>query len=265
MIKEYIQYLVYTKGYSDNTARLYDITLHAFAKAMAGRKWSEITQDDITNYLIIKKTAGASNNTIVANISAIRGLYNWMMRNYPLKENPAKFIESPKKEKTIPHVLNADEIINAVQKEENHDIKLAIMIMTTTGMRVSEARTLTYEQINMSTAQAVVKGKGNKERTIFFPSYVIEAIKLRGKQEGEIFEGWQDRDFRYAIFLAFNRIGVKMSPHLLRHTFASNAINRGMRLDVLREILGHTSISTTQIYMHTNNMAMQSEYNRTIC
>lgn len=265
MISQYINYLVYTKSYSANTARLYDNTLRAFAKAMAGRRWSEITAEDITNYLIIKKTAGASNNTIVANISAIRGLYNWMMRNYPLQENPAKFIESPKKEKTIPHVLNADDIIKAVQQEKNPDIKLSIMIMVTTGMRVSEARTLTYEQINMSTAQAVIKGKGNKERTIFFPSYIIEAIKLRGKQEGEIFKGWEDRAYRYAIFLAFDRIGIKMSPHLLRHTFASNAINKGMRLDVLREILGHTSISTTQIYMHTNNVAMQSEYNRTIC
>lgn len=264
MINEYIQYLVYTKGYSENTAKLYGNVLRSFAMAMNGHRWSDITSEDIVNYLIIKKTAGASNNTIVANISAIRGLYNWMMRNYPLQQNPAKFIESPKKEKTIPHVLNADDIIKAVQQEKNPDIKLAIMLMATTGMRVSECRTLTYEKINESTAQAVIKGKGNKERTIFFPSYLIEAIKLRGKQEGEIFEGWQDRDFRYAIFLAFDRIGVKMSPHLLRHTFASNAINRGMRLDVLREILGHTSISTTQIYMHTNNMAMQSEYNRVI-
>lgn len=264
MINEYIQYLVYTKGYSENTAKLYGNVLRSFATSMNGRRWSDITSEDIVKYLIIKKTAGASNNTIVANISAIRGLYNWMMRNYPLQENPAKFIESPKKEKPIPHVLNADDIIKAVQMEENPDIKLAIMIMLTTGMRVSEARTLSYEQINMRTAQAVVKGKGNKERTIFFPSYVIEVIKLRGKQEGEIFAGWQDRDFRYAIFLAFDRIGVKMSPHLLRHTFATNAINRGMRLDVLREILGHTSISTTQIYMHSNNIAMQSEYNRVI-
>ena len=255
MINEYIQYLVYTKGYSENTARLYENSLRSFAIAMSGRKWSEITAEDITNYLIIKKTAGASNNTIVANISAIRGLFTWMMRNYPLQENPAKYIESPKKEKPIPHVLNAEDIIKAVQQEKNPDIKLSIMLMASTGMRVSEARTLTYEQINMSTAQAVVKGKGKKERTIFFPSYIIEAIKLRGKQEGE---------YRYAIYLAFDRIGVKMSPHLLRHTFASNAINRGMRLDVLREILGHTSISTTQIYMHTNNIAMQSEYNRVI-
>lgn len=265
MINEYINYLVYTKGYSVNTARLYANTLHAFAKAMQGRKWSDITKEDITNYLLIKKTQGASNNTIVANISAIRGLFSWMSRNYPLQQNPARFIESPKKEKTIPHVLNSDDIIKAVEFEKNQDIKLAIMIMVSTGMRVSETRTLTYEQINESTAQAIIKGKGNKERTIFFPSYIIESLKLRGKQEGDVFQGWEDREFRYAIYLAFDRIGVKMSPHLLRHTFASSAINKGMRLDVLREILGHTSISTTQIYMHTNNMAMQSEYNRTIC
>ncbi len=167
MIKEYITYLVYTKGYSENTARLYESTLHAFAMAMAGRKWSEITAENIANYLLIKKTAGASNNTIVANISAIRGLYNWMMRNYPLQQNPAKYIESPKKEKPIPHILNADDIIKAVQKEKNPDIQLAIMIMVTTGMRVSEARTLSYDQINMSIAQAVVKGKGNKEELSF--------------------------------------------------------------------------------------------------
>lgn len=265
MIKEYIQYLIFTKGYSVNTARLYENTLHVFAKAMVGRRWSEITKEDITDYLIIKKASGASNNTIVANISAIRGLFNWMSRNYPLQENPAKYLESPKKEKTIPHILNADDIIKAVQQEKNQDIKLAIMIMVSTGMRVSETRTLTFEQINMSSSQAVVMGKGKKERTIFFPGYIIEAIRLRGKQGGDVFKGWVDREFRYAIYLAFDRIGVKMSPHLLRHTFASNAINRGMRLDVLREILGHTSISTTQIYMHTNNMAMQSEYNRTIC
>ena len=128
MIKEYIQYLVYTKGCSENTARLYENVLHSFAMAMNGRRWSEISSEEIVNYLIIKKTAGASNNTIVANISAIRGLYNWMMRNYPLQENPAKFIESPKKEKPIPHVLNADDIIKAVQEEKNPDIKLSIPV-----------------------------------------------------------------------------------------------------------------------------------------
>ena len=138
------------------------------------------------------------------------------------------------------------------------------MMMASMGLRVSETRTIKYEDINLSTAQAIVMGKGRKERYIYFPSYIIEMIKATGKKEGTIFEGWEDRGFRYAIFAAFKRIGVNASPHQLRHSFATRAINEGMRLDVLREILGHTSIATTQIYLHTSNAVMQSEYNRVI-
>lgn len=264
MINEYIQYLVYTKGYSMNTARQYEASLRSFAMANSGRRWSEIKADDITIYLANKKAAGASNNTIIANISAIRGLYNWMMKQYKLSENPARFLVSPKKDKIIPHTINAEDIIKAVAKEPNKDIKLAIMMMSAMGLRVSETRELKIEDINFNTAQAIIMGKGRKERCIYFPSYIIEMIKATGKKEGTIFDKWDDRGFRYAIYAAFKRIGVYASPHQLRHSFATRAINEGMRLDVLREILGHTSIATTQIYLHTSNAVMQAEYNRVI-
>lgn len=264
MITEYINYLVYTRGYSINTARQYETSLRSFAKANGGRRWSEIKADDIVIYLASKKAAGASNNTIIANISAIRGLYNWMMINYNLEVNPAKYLESPKKDKTIPHTINSLDIAKAVEAEKDNDVKLAIMIMASIGLRVSETRNLKYEDINLSTAQAIIMGKGRKERCIYFPSYIIEMIKATGKKEGAIFDKWDDRGFRYAIYSAFKRIGVEASPHQLRHSFATRAINEGMRLDVLREILGHTSISTTQIYLHSSSAVMQAEYNRVI-
>lgn len=80
-----------------NTARQYEASLRSFAKANGGRRWSDIKADDIVIYLANKKAAGASNNTIIANLSAIRGLYNWMMIQYKLAENPAKYLVSPKK------------------------------------------------------------------------------------------------------------------------------------------------------------------------
>lgn len=264
MITEYITYLVYTKGYSMNTARQYEASLRSFAKANIGRRWSEIKADDIVAYLAGRKAAGASNNTIIANISAIRSLYNWMMIQYKIAENPAKYLVSPKKDKVIPHTINAEDIIKAVKQEPRKDIKLAIIMMASMGLRVSETREIKIEDINFNTAQAIIMGKGRKERCIYFPSYILEMIKAIGKKQGAIFEKWDDRGFRYAIYTAFKRIGVDASPHQLRHTFATNAVNEGMRLDVLREILGHTSIATTQIYLHTSNAVMQSEYNRII-
>lgn len=264
MITEYISYLVYTKGYSMNTARQYEASLRSFVKANVGRRWSEIKAADIIAYLAGRKAAGASNNTIIANISAIRGLYNWMMIQYKLAENPTKYLVSPKREKVIPHAINTEDIIKAVKQEPRKDIKLAIMMMAAMGLRVTETRELKIEDINFSTAQAIIMGKGRKERCIYFPSYILEMIKAAGKTHGAIFEKWEDREFRYAIFTAFKRIGVNASPHQLRHSFATRAINEGMRLDVLREILGHTSIATTQIYLHTSNAVMQAEYNKVI-
>lgn len=187
-----------------------------------------------------------------------------MQRNFNLEVNPTRYIESPKKEKTIPHVINSLDIARAIEHEKNEDVKLAIMLMCSCGLRVSECRNLRYEDIDMKAATAIIIGKGNKERNIYLPSLLITAIECRGKKEGAIFEKWEDRGFRYAIYLAFERIGVRISPHLLRHTFASRAINNGMRLDVLRELMGHTSISTTQIYLHTNSAIMQNEYNKVI-
>lgn len=262
MITKFIDYLVLTKGYSQNTARLYESELRAFAKAQNGRRWSQITSNDIILYLSNKKATGASNNTIIANISAIRGIYNWMSRNYHLEVNPAKYIETPKREKTIPHTIDAKAIAQAVEGEDNKDIKLAIMLMASVGLRVSEVRGMKYEDINISTSSVRILGKGKKERLVYLPTYITETIKERKKQEGEIFAGWQDRNFRYAIFQSFARIGVRCSPHMLRHSFAEQAINKGMRLDVLREVLGHTSIATTEIYLHANNNVVRSEYDK---
>lgn len=182
MISQYIQYLVLTKGYSENTARQYETSLRTFARAHNGRRWSEISQDDITLYLAQRKSAGASNNTIIANISAIRGLYNWMQRNFNLEVNWQGTSRARKRKTIISHLLD---IARAIEHEKNEDIKLAIMLMTSCGLRVSECRNLRYEDIDMKAATAIIIGKGKKERNIYLPSILISAIECRGKRKRE--------------------------------------------------------------------------------
>jgi integrase/recombinase XerC len=260
MIQDYIYYIKVTKGYSENTAKAYAGTLKHFAQANTGKRWSTISEGDIKAYLCARIEKGAKANTIVQDISAIRGFYNWLSRTKGI-DNPARYLESPKKTIIAPHVVEPEVIERAIKAEPRRDIKLAIMLMSESGLRVSEARTLKFEDVTQ-TGAALILGKGKKERYVYLSSRAKDIIFAQGRNDGPIFENWEDRNFRYAIYSAFDRIGARVSPHQLRHTFANTAINKGMRLDVLKDILGHQSLATTQIYLHAAPNVTKAEYYR---
>lgn len=256
MITDYITYLRYTKGYGENTIKAYSNALINFVTAMAakGLRWSTIIKDDIECYLAGLKQSGKSVATIVQHISAIRGIFNWMARQYGI-ENPSRYIQSPKRAASVPHIISMDDVKRVLVAERNPQIRIGIALMAFVGLRVSEVRNMRYEDIDRVSGRVLVVGKGKKERYVYIPQSIIA---LLGEKQGFIIE-YEDRDFRYLVFQSFRKFGIYCSPHMLRHTFATWSLDNGMRLDVLREVLGHTSLATTQIYLHIRPQVVRKE------
>lgn len=260
MITNYINYLRLRKGYSPCTCRTYTSCLRSFALAMQGKRWSTICKDDIDGFLAQLSKLGAKPSTITAYVSAIRGFYNYLVAVYGLDVNPARYLVSPKKVKSLPHTISMDDITKAIVNEPRQDVKVAIMLLASTGMRISELRLLTWGNVYLDECSALIFGKGGKERYVYYPSVVAHALyALLGAHKGYVFVGWQDRALRYAIWQAFKRVEVECSPHVIRHTFATESIKRGMDIHTLSKILGHDNIATTQIYLHNN---IQMSYNK---
>ena len=239
--------------YSSNTIRRYNSVLVDFAHNMQGRSWSTITRQDIEQYIAAKNS---SESTKASVLTAVRGIFCFCCTHYGLKENPARYIAMPKLSKKIPHVLTTAEIDAALRLAPSK-IKLAIMLMYLCGLRVSECLSLSIE--DFKNHRILVRGKGKKERYVYVLSH-IEELAHELCKSGLIFEGTSDRQFRYDIYSVFRAAGIEMSPHMLRHTFASNMANAGMPLSHLAQLMGHSSIKTTQIYLHADNTQIRKSY-----
>lgn len=254
MIKEYLQYLADNKMYSENTIRRYHAVLVDFAHAMCGRSWSTITRSDIEHYIASKSSATESTKASV--LSAVRGIFRFACTHYGLPVNPARYISAPRMQKNIPHVV-AGEDIAAAMKAAPKRIQLAIMLMHLCGLRVSECLSIAIEDFKEH--RIIVRGKGKKERYVYVVS-IVEELAHEICSCGLIFPEMTDRQFRYEVYCAFRKVGVEMSPHMLRHTYASNMANAGIPLSHLAQLLGHESIKTTQIYLHADNEQVRKSY-----
>lgn len=243
--------------FSPNTIRRYDIVLKAFVTAMNGKRWSTITREDVESYLAAMST---SENTKSSCLSAIRGVFGYACTHFDLKENPCKFIVSPKAKKEIPHVVEVDVIAKAIEIAPR-PIKLAILLMSRCGLRVSECLAFNVDAIQGG--KILIMGKGKKERYVYIPSY-IESLAHEVAINGKAFPDYTDRGFRYEIWSVFKSLGYEVSPHMLRHTFASQMANNGMPLNHLQTLMGHADIKTTQVYLHADSCRVKQSYYKSI-
>lgn len=255
MINEYLYYIAYNKHYSPNTIKRYSNVLHHFAAAMQGKRWSTISKDDIEQYVSSLNNASSS----IANVvSVIRSFFSWMGHHFPLCENPCRYVASPKIASIVPHPISMDIIANAVRHCASTSIQIAIMLMARCGLRVCEVLALTRESIKEG--KALIVGKGNKERFVFIPDYILRLIEPICSK-GLIFQNWDDRGFRKAIWLAFRAVGENVAPHQLRHSFATFCVNQGMPINQIAMIMGHDDIRTTQRYLQTGCDEVRKSYN----
>jgi integrase/recombinase XerD len=273
----FLDYLSVERGLSTNTVVSYENDLNAYINFLTQRHrdtLSQTTKNDIVNFMLYQKDKGLSTNSIARRLAAIKVFYRFLVRERILKTDPTSLVDSPKLWKKIPETLSLNEV-DALLNQPNIREKLGIRdkaILETlyaTGMRVSEAANLKVDNVNLDIGFLRCIGKGNKERVIPLGKKAVGSIKrylemsrpkLLKKKESE--------------FLFLNRFGKKISrqslwkiikryakearikkpirPHILRHSFATHLLERGADLRSVQEMLGHSNISTTQVYTHIN-------------
>lgn len=264
MIKQYINYLRTLKGYSENTCQSYEKDLKDFtrwAKAnIIEASWSTLTRDDIDSYISDLVDAGLKPATTNRRLAAISGIYRFFIRQgYSLK-NPVQFESRRKLGEHIPNTIPYNELKLAYDNSYGV-VKVMLGLLTTTGIRIQELLDIKWEDINFASSSITVHGKGNKERIVYtLPEQLstLKEVMNLNPQSGQIFNQDQ-RTTRRMIWEALKPYSnaKQLSPHAIRHTFATHMAEMGVNTSTLQGILGHKHLETTQQYIDLGQTAAQ--------
>lgn len=274
-IDEYLNFLAIEKGLSLNTLEAYSRDLNRYSEFMENRGITnirEITSDDVISYLGSLRKNGLTANSVNRGLAAVRGFYKYLLRENVMDENPVANIELAKIWMRLPDTLSKDEMNLLLEQPEAKTLlgirdRAMLELMYATGIRVSELISLTVNSINWQVGYLVVVGKGSKERIVpvgksaidYMTQYVNEGrLKLlKGKRTNFFFvnrsgNGLTRQGFWKIIKKYATKSGLhkKVHPHTFRHSFATHLLEGGADLRSVQVMLGHSDISTTQIYTH---------------
>lgn len=266
MITKFIDYMRKNRNLTEKTCTEYTNELRLFAHwgKPRGLRWSTITQRDVEAYSAHCHDEGAKPNTIKKRITAIRMLYKWLQHEGRINVNPALHVESPKNVRQLPKTADCTKIENYLDRQAETDNMAECQLFTAiayeSGMRIGEILSLTGSQINLSDMSCTVKGKGRKERKVFFGRRSASLLaRLRNGENGAIFAHGE----RYYRWLLENQLGGEINgihPHMLRHTWATNLVNAGMDLQSVALLMGHASVKTTEIYTHIATERLEERF-----
>lgn len=277
LIDAFLDYLSVERGLSKNTITSYRRDLDFYTDFLNNRRvesLSEATRNDITNFMFNQKDKGIAANSIARRLAAIRMFHRFLVRERILKDDPTNLIDSPRLWKKIPQTLSLAEVDaliarpNIRSKQGIRD-KAILETLYATGMRVSEAVNLKLGNLNLDIGFLRCIGKGNKERIIPLGKKAIQSLErylqagrphLLNKKESEFLflSRLGKKNSRQSFWKIIKkyakeaRINKPIKPHTLRHSFATHLLERGADLRSVQEMLGHSNISTTQIYTHVN-------------
>ncbi len=280
----FLSYLENQKGYSFHTILNYDNdlkTFFTFLKQEEMRAYKEIDYKVIRNYLNYLDEKNFSKTTIARHISSLRSFYKYLLKEGIVSKNPMLFISNPKPDKKLPKFLyegEVEKLLSMPKLDNPKGIREALLLefLYSTGVRVGELCSIKVKDISFSDKSVKVLGKGNKERYVFFGKQLDDLLKCYLKEARPYFEkakndylflndsGNQlhDRRVRAIIddLLKRSCADFHISPHTLRHSFATHMLNNGADLKTVQELLGHADLSTTQIYTHISNERLRSVY-----
>lgn len=282
-IKYFLEYIIKELNYSEKTRNNYERDLIIYKDFLDIKKYSYLTikKNDIMEYLKYLDSFKYSNKTISRNLSSLRSFYSYLVDIKEIDNNVFKRIKNPKVEKNLPNYLSHDEIDKIIDlldektKEEIRD-KCIFELLYSTGLRVSELSDLQLKDIDFKEKSIRVFGKGSKERIVYYGEFASELLNkymyvrneflINGNVEYLFINKIGSKLSRQSIEGIINRITKKtlvkhkITPHTLRHTYATHLLDEGADLRSVQELLGHENLDTTEIYTHVSNERLRNEY-----
>jgi len=291
---EFLDYLKYEKGSSNNTISNYETDIEQFYEYLRGTEKKsldlpEVTNLDIRGFMAHLTRLGLKKSTAQRKLASIRSFFKYLYKEGVIEHNPGKQVATPKKDHELPNVLSLDDAVMLVEAPQGEGLKhmrdrAILEAFYSSGMRVSELGGLSREDIDLDAGTAKVTGKGDKERIVPLGGKAVEAIRIYiealdsavtrvepvTNEEGTpIFlnkygERLGIRGIRRVVdkYSRVKMLPGKVTPHTLRHTFATHMLESGADIRSIQEMLGHESLSTTQKYTHLNMDKLMEVYDK---
>ena len=284
------EYLTVELGLAKNTQLAYMRDLRLLMKSLqlkADEELLQVSRQQLIAYLVRLKQEGRAASTVARKLASIKAFYRFLTAERYIRRNPAEVLEAASRGLHLPKVLSVQEVERLLDEPylgtlDGYRDKTMLEVLYATGMRVSELVNVPMKNVDMKMQYVIVMGKGSKERMLplgrtalhYLEHYlsVVRPQLLHGKPDAaaELFvTGWggpMTRERFYEIIVAYGKsagISKRVTPHMLRHSFATHLLNNGTDLRIVQELLGHADISTTQIYTHLDVERLREVYDKT--
>jgi len=283
LVNRFLQYLEAERNASNHTLKDYKTDLRDFFVFIKDKNIADLDYLEIRRYLALLKDKQYQRSTVARKLACLRSFFKFLVRENMLKVNPAVGIATPKREKKLPSCLDIEEIEhlldapNGSRWEEKRD-KAILETLYSSGIRVSELTGLNHDDLDLFSGIMKIRGKGKKERIVPVGSIALKSIQAYAdaKPKSKDAKGSNimfvnksgtrltDRSVRRILLKYARRISLakEISPHMLRHSFATHMLDRGADLRSVQELLGHQNLSTTQIYTHISTKRLREAYDK---
>ena len=284
-VKLFLDFLKDDKRLSDNTLQSYRRDIEQYEKYVSENKinYLKATQETIIDYMDYLREENKKESTISRNLASTRSFYQFLIRSKKIKKDPTMTIESPKVEKRVPSILTSKEVELLLDQPKDVDLKgtrdkAMLEFAYATGMRVTEMISLNLDDVRLDEGYVVCKGK-NKSRNIPLGSMSLKALKeyidearpylIKNEDEEALFVNVNGtrltRQGFWKIVKFYKEqahINKEITPHILRHSFATHLLQNGADLKAIQTMLGHSDISSTQVYMQFQDSGIKNEYKK---
>ena len=282
LIDQFIDYYWLSTGASKNTLAAYRSDLKIFNKWLAGKSFISVNSKHIQDYFSDRQKNNISSSSQARILTCLHSFYQYLLANQLIKKDPTEQLSQPKLEKKLPVFLNIQEVEKLLEAPSSSSLfgqrdRAMLELLYSCGLRVSELINLSYHNINLKEEFIRIHGKGNKERVLPMGEMAIDYLMkyetntrpmlLKNGQSDSYFlsnrgSAMSRQNFFYIIKAYANQVGIDkpLSPHSLRHAFATHLVQKGADLRSVQLMLGHSDISSTQLYTHIQNAQLKAQH-----